>query len=359
MRHVLATIAVLLIALAGFHYWNGQQAKAFEAASEQADSLAAEGDLNAAIDMLNETETQRMSPGIRGKVEAKRLRQRTQLLAQAEARFHQQLSAGQLAQAETTLASLEAYLPPDRVQEERQALDRRRQERQKLNTALPDFKAEVDEHWDDVADALASWNATIRNPLKKHRKQVEDLIWNASALSAHVEERAAAVKKLEGLQNDIAGWRKALLGAPKFSVIPLWPSQEKLQEKIDAAESERADAKAIRETRAKQISDTLKSWTMAEPDRVRSGDELRALHRIMVLPRWLAASEKNLEEKEAAEAQQKLLACLVGALEGLPDEPRLNAMSNSIQLPVEDPVGLSKAVRAALLGSADEPTSDE
>lgn len=355
MRHVLATIAVLLIALAGFHYWNGQQAKAFEAASEQAESLAAEGDLNAAIDMLNETETQRMSPGMRGKVEAKRLRQRTQLLAQAEARFHQQLSAGQLAQAETTLASLEAHLPPDRVQEERQALDRRRQERQKLNTALPDFKAEVDEHWDDVADALASWNATIRNPLAKHRERVEQLIWNASALSTLTEKQAQEEKKLAGLQDDLADWRSALPNAPERSLNPFSTSRKNLEKKIANAEKQQAEAQAAWETQQTQIRDTLKSWSVPEPDRVRTEAELRALHRVVVLPQWLATCAEKLPEEEAMEGQQKLLVCLRSAVQSLPEAANLKTDMDS----AEDPVGLSEAVRVELVGSGNQPSSDQ
>jgi len=345
MRHVLATIAVLLIALAGFHYWNGQQASAFEAAAKQAEALASQGDLSAAIDALDQADTRRMSPGLRSKAVAKRRQFRERLVDQADTIFREQLSAGQLDLAEMTLDELEAHLPPDQVREQRQELDRHRQKLERLDAALPDFSNEVTKHWRGVADALASWNATIRNPLTKHRERVEKLIWNASTLSSLREKQAQEEQKLVGLQDDIADWRSALPNAPERSLNPFSTSRKNLEKKIADAEEKRAEAQAAWETQQTQIRDTLKRWFVPEPDRIRTEDELRALHRIVALPQWLAACTEKLPEQKAVEAQQKLLECLRSALQYFPEAANLKTDMNS----AEDPVGLSEAVRAELV----------
>jgi len=345
MRHVLATIAVLLIALAGFHYWNGQQAKAFELAFVQAEELAAEGNLNAAIKAINRADTRRMSPGLRSKATAKRRQLKEQLVQQADAIFLQQLSTGQLELAETTLDEFDDHLPPNRVREQRLKLDRRRQKFERVSAALPNFGKEVNQHWHDVADALASWNATIRNPLAKHRERVERLIWNASALSTLTEKQAQEEKKLAGLQDDLADWRSALPNAPERSLNPFSTSRKNLEKKIANAEGQRAEAQAAWETHQTKIRDTLKRWSMPEPDRVRTAEELRALHRIVVLPEWLAICAEKLPEEKAEEGQQKLMVCLRSAVQGLPEAANLKTDLDS----AEDALGLSEALRAELL----------
>lgn len=353
MRHVLATIAVLLIALAGFHYWNGQQTAAFDAAKEQAETLASKGDLIGALNALNKVDIQRMSPGVRGKAAVERLELREHLVKQVGGTLQRQLSAGQFGLAETTLAELKAHLPPDRVQVMRDTLGQRRLTLQRLRSALPEFSGELDQHWDEIADALAAWNATLRNPFKRHREHVENLIWNASPLSSHVESQAREEKKLADLQDDIANWRTALPNAPERSLPPFWTSRKTLEKKIAAAEKERTEVQAAWGKHETRITDTLKTWTVAEPDRVRNGDEIRALHRIVVLPEWLARCAEKLPEPEAVEAQEKLLECLRSAVKHLADEQGLKTTVEVPTFPVENPVGLSEAVRAAMVGSDD------
>jgi len=350
MRHVLATAVVLLIALAGFRYWNAQQEERFAVAVAQAEEMAKRGELNAALETLGGIGTERVGPSLRRRIETKRNEVRTRLLEQTERQHRQLVDSGQLDAANKLLKETSAHLLPNELEAKEREIEQRWAEFLQVQEGLPDFDEQVETQWDEVADTLTAWNATLRNPLKKYQEEIEDLIWQSSDLADPVAKQIEEEKKLAALQDEIAAGRQALPNAPERSLNPFSISRKNLEAKIAKAEQERAQVQARWEQQASEVSSTLRSWSIAEPGRGRSERELRALHRIVTMPAWLNKASKDLSEEEAAETATKLLQCLRSAVEDLPEGAARDKALVQFEGEIGDAWGLATSIRTGWVG---------